>query len=296
MKAAKRLWAGAGALLMAGALMAGSTTTASAELPLIDLTLDEVLAIAQVDAPQEGVGLQLHMDFPAEAPFSVDGVPLHSLTVDITPQGEVVMRNVQPAAASTGKSSDGPGGECSDPSFAPTGPTWAAEDMPIQWKMNTRSIPDGVNVWKAKIAARRAHQVWPRIQTDCNAPETNNFHFDFTGKTAKGVKYDGTNTVDFGSLGNGALALNYTWFADGRIIEVDLRLNKSEYKWTAKPGARFAYQIMNVVTHELGHQIGLDDLGDPHGELTMFGRIGKGEMGKITLGRGDMKGAAVLSP
>jgi hypothetical protein len=53
---------------------------------------------------------------------------------------------------------------------------------------------------------------------------------------------------------------------------------------------------MNVTTHELGHQVGLDDLGDPHGGLTMYGIIDKGEMSKTTLGFGDLKGAWAVSP
>jgi hypothetical protein len=42
--------------------------------------------------------------------------------------------------------------------------------------------------------------------------------------------------------------------------------------------------------------VGLDDLGNPHAGLTMFGQIGKGELNKVTLGRGDLKGADAIAP
>jgi hypothetical protein len=42
--------------------------------------------------------------------------------------------------------------------------------------------------------------------------------------------------------------------------------------------------------------VGLDDLGAPHNGLTMFGQIGRGELNKVTLGRGDLKGASTIAP
>jgi hypothetical protein len=51
-----------------------------------------------------------------------------------------------------------------------------------------------------------------------------------------------------------------------------------------------------VAVHEIGHTLGLDDLSKPHGSLTMFGVIGKGELRKTSLGKGDVRGAGLIEP
>ena len=72
-------------------------------------------------------------------------------------------------------------------------------------------------------------------------------------------------------------------------------MNKADYNWTNVAGVK-RYQVRNVIAHELGHQVGLDDLANPHNGLTMFGQIGRGELNKVTLGRGDLKGASTIAP
>ncbi|MDQ3645756.1 MAG: hypothetical protein M3345_02330 [Actinomycetota bacterium] len=281
--------------LVAAALLAPTSATSQAA-PIPELTAAEVLSLGQIDAPPSGVGLLLHADFPAENPVTFDGLPLHSITVDLAPDGTVTTKSFVAAASATGAGADGPTGECSDPTFSPTGPSWEAGSLPIKWAYKLRSTPGGVKPWRAIKALRRAHKAWPQTLTTCNNVDTNEFAFSYLGERNRSVGYDGLNVVDFGQLGSQALAVNYTWYANMKIIEVDLRFNKFAYRWTALDTVGYRYQIRNVATHELGHQLGLDDLSDPHGELTMFSRIGKGDLDKTTLGKGDLKGASLLSP
>lgn len=286
--------------LVAGALLTGASSASSTQLPeLPTISLDELLDIARIDLPPVGTTLQLNVKFPAEHPFSLAGLDILAITVNVSNDGDVETVSVIPSNAAAGK--DGPQGaegECSDESFKRTGPRWNGEEMPVVWRFRRNSMPDYLERVRTVFSLRRAHMVWPRIFTNCNDADDNTFAYQYAGpaKASRTMKYDKINLVDFGPLGGGALAVNYTWFTATSIVEVDLRFNRDEYKWTNVEKVKNAYQIQNVAAHELGHQFGLDDLTDPHGALTMFGRIGKGEMNKTTLGRGDMKGASILSP
>ena len=284
------------ATLLAGAV-AGSAPARSVEtgLPLVpELSAGRLLAIARVPLPPEGVTLQLHADFPTEAPLDVAGTGFTSLTADVASDGSVTMLSATPATAApapvTGLD------ECTDPTFTPTGPRWYAGDLPVEWRFRRGSAPDGLGRFRSQYSLQEAHQVWARAKTVCKSNDQVSMRFRFAGPSSRKAGYDGVNLVDFGHLGAGALAMNYTWYQSGHILEVDLRLNRHDYRWTNRPGGKNRYQVENVSAHEIGHQVGLDDLSDPHGALTMFGRISRGEMSKTTLGRGDLKGASTLSP
>ena len=274
------------------------TGTGSAQLPvatplLPSLTVDMLLDLANVEAPPQGVGLQVNALFPEENPLLLDGLEIYSFTANITPEGDVVLVSAQNAeTASAGSESTA---ECSDNAFAPTGVKWSGDDMPILWRMDRRSTPAELKDKATLLEVRSGHRVWPQAKSPCTEDDSVSFAYNYLGHTSKNPKYDKVNVVDFGSLGSGALAVNYTWYSGTRIVEVDLRLNKDDYTWTNVAGVK-RYQVKNVVAHELGHQFGLDDLGDGHGALTMFARIGKGERNKVSLGRGDLRGAETLSP
>ena len=272
----------------------GGAQSLDAPLPLPSLAAEELLAMAGVPLPPEGVTLQLHADFPTEAPLSVDGLAFTSLTADVTSGGGITMLSATPATA--GEATTTGLDECTDPAFTPTGPRWYAGDLPVEWRFRRGSAPDGVGRFRSQYSLQAAHQVWSKSKTVCKAGDRVSMSFTFAGPSKRKVAYDDVNLVDFGHLGAGALAMNYTWYQGGHILEVDLRLNRHDYRWTNRPGGKNRYQVANVAAHEIGHQLGLDDLGDPHGALTMFGRMSKGEMGKTTLGRGDLRGAAALSP
>ena len=276
--------------LLGAALVVPSAHSTTLALPV--LSAEALLDIAGVDLPTEGVNLEIHADFPVESPLVVDGVSFTSLTATVTPEGEVQTHSATPASVE--ESPKAP--ECTDNFFAPTGRAWQDSDLPVVWRFRRGSTPDGLGIWRTQRSLREAHANWATTKSRCEDDDKIRFDWDFGGLTRKSVKYDGVNTVEFGPLGSGALAINYTWYTGSRILEVDLRFNRTDYPWTNRDGGRNKFQVVNVATHELGHQIGLDDLYDPHGALTMFGRIDRGEMNKTTLGAGDVRGATTLEP
>ena len=281
------------AALVMGSLLTGKGTAETVTL-LPSLTRAALLEIAQIAAPPAGVGLQIHADFPEGAPLVLDGIAMHSLTADITPDGSVLVRSAN--AATAGEAGMQAVGECDDPTFLPTGVKWAAGTMPIPWHLDLVSTADELK-WPRTVATiRSAHRIWPQAKTVCDRDAENSFSYDYQGPKRANPGYDKVSIVDFGPLGSKALAVNYTWYqGKDEIVEVDLRLNKIDYKWTNIEGVD-RYNVKNVVAHELGHQFGLDDLNDPHSSLTMYALIGKAELNKTTLGRGDMRGAELLSP
>ena len=259
--------------------------------PLPQLSLEEVQSLFHVHAPPAGVGMLVFADFPLENPLKIDGLSLTALTLDVTGSG-VVTRN---AVASSAAESDEKVEECTDPAFGTVGKKWDSSDLPVKYALNRSSVPEYMSPWLATRSLREGHQVWGESNSKCNESDPIDFSFQYVGDANAHIKYDGTNVTDFGRLGK-ALGVSYVWYTSTRIREVDLRINK-EYMWTniARKSAK-RYIVKNVVVHETGHHLGLDDLSSPHESLTMFGVISKGELRKTTLGRGDVKGAEVLSP
>ena len=282
--------------VLVAALIASALNTSSAvsqvnpELP--SLPVDQLLSMARVEVPPSGVSLEVHIDFPAEDPFQIDDVAFTALTAIVHPDRTVDMQSAVAAESADGTTQ---AEECEDPTFLPSGKAWSASDMPVRWSFRRGSTPEGNSVLRTQAALRDAHKVWPASRSRCTQQDSIGFAYEFAGGTKKTVKYDRANIIEFGPLTGEALAINYTWFSGTRILETDLRMNRSGFEWTNRPGGR-KYLVSNVAAHELGHQVGLDDLGDPHGGLTMFGRIYRGESKKLTLGTGDLRGADRLSP
>jgi hypothetical protein len=274
-------------------LVAGLLSPASSQTTLPEFTVEDALEIANVDAPPAGVGLKIHADFPTEAPLALGDLEIYALTLDITPEGQVITSH---AVTSDSASSNDSEHECDDPAFSPMGVVWDASAMPISWRFNAASVPDYLRKDYTLRSARRGHRTWTHIWTNCDGMRDNTFTIKYLGKSRRHIKYDNVNVVDFGSLGSGALAIAYTWYSGSKIIEVDLRLNKHDYKWTNRRDVNTRYEVVNVAAHEYGHHLGLEDLTDPHGGLTMFGRIGLGEHKKLSLGRGDIVGSRAISP
>jgi len=108
------------------------------------------------------------------------------------------------------------------------------------------------------------------------------------------VSGDGKNTVGWGPLSPGIIAVTYLWYnpATKEIVEFDIVFN-TYYGWSAA-GEAGKMDLQNIATHELGHN-GLADLRPPRdAELTMYYASSLGETKKRTLGAGDILGIQTL--
>lgn len=121
--------------------------------------------------------------------------------------------------------------------------------------------------------------------------KTNAAVFTYEGTTIRtaGVQ-DGVNVIDFGLYQNGVIAVTMFWVdADGHMGEIDMRMN-TMYRWSLN-GASRTMDVQNIVTHEFGHWVGLNDLyNSPDSWLTMYGYSNYGVTYQRTLGQGDING------
>jgi hypothetical protein len=122
--------------------------------------------------------------------------------------------------------------------------------------------------------------------------KTNAAVFNYIGATTTmtaGVQ-DGYNVIDFGLYQDGVIAVTMFWVdADNHMGEIDMRMN-TMYKWSLN-GAAGTMDVQNIVTHEFGHWVGLDDLyNSADSWLTMYGYSNYGVTYQRTLGQGDING------
>ena len=107
---------------------------------------------------------------------------------------------------------------------------------------------------------------------------------------------DGANTVGFGALPAGVLALTCVRSIGSRIVETDIRL-ANQVTWALSlAGCRNDFMLEAVLTHEAGHAFGLGHVGEAnHGRLTMSTYIdGTCENQESSLGLGDIRGLEAM--
>ncbi len=115
------------------------------------------------------------------------------------------------------------------------------------------------------------------------------------------VSPDGRNEVYFGSIDSpGAIAVTIVWGIFGgpppfrELVEWDHIYDQEDFDWSAA-GEAGKMDFESIVTHELGHSMGLGDLymGECS-EQTMYGYASNGETNKRTLESGDIAGISAL--
>jgi hypothetical protein len=166
----------------------------------------------------------------------------------------------------------------------------------VTYHVNVGSIPGSVQ--NAQTAITNSYAVW-------ESKANNKVHFVQGAPTSiKTYKYDGVYLLAWGRAPSGAIAVTYTWYnsATNQVLEQDIIMSASlpwSYTQASNPdavcGDLYSYDVQNILTHEVGHIFGLDDLYDPvDQDLTMYGYGAKGELKKDTLGKGDIAGMAYL--
>ena len=113
---------------------------------------------------------------------------------------------------------------------------------------------------------------------------------------------DEINSVSFGDIENpGAIGVTIVWgYFSGpqstrELVEWDMVLDDTDYVWGDSAIDASKMDLQNILTHELGHSLGLADLYDfSCQEETMFGYSSAGETKKRDLAIGDIKGIQKL--
>lgn len=185
-----------------------------------------------------------------------------------------------------------------NPSSAVVPPTgW---HLPSNWTytLNTASVPSSVGSANLPTIASNAFSQWTSaLGGKVNITRT---PFDTTVNRAS---FDGIHVIAWGRTSGTALGVTYTWYytATHEVAEVDTIMNqKFPWYWNAaNPACTDAnsYDAQDILTHELGHWMGLNDTYDAiFSNNTMFGYGSKGEIKKDTLTTGDINGVKAIYP
>jgi hypothetical protein len=165
----------------------------------------------------------------------------------------------------------------------------------VTYHVNYGSIPR--TVVNAQIAIAKSFHVWDALAGGVSFVEG-------ATTTIKAAKNDGIKIVAWGRAPSGAIAVTWTWYYPdtGQVVDQDIIMSAS-LPWSYTPvsnpdavcGDPYSYDVQNILTHEVGHVFGLDDLYNrADQDLTMYGYGDKGELKKDTLGQGDKSGMTAL--
>ena len=169
-------------------------------------------------------------------------------------------------------------------------PFWPS--TPIPFWINVSGSPQITN-GSDFIAVQAAFQTWGSISTSI-------LSFSYMGTTpVSTVGEDGINLVTFVDssvpMGSDTVAATFSFFTIDStgsltIEESDIALNPTaSFSTSGDPGL---YDLQSVLTHEIGHLIGLDDSGLVSSVMAPY--IAPGQVAQRTLTFDDIAGAVWL--
>ena len=166
----------------------------------------------------------------------------------------------------------------------------------VTYNLNPSSVPSSVGSGNLATIADNGFDEW-------TAAISNKVTFARgSDTTVSRTAYDGKNIIAWGRTSGSALGITYIRYysSGGLVVDVDTIMNKRvPWSWSnqANCADTNSYDAENILNHELGHWIGLDDEHDViYQNNTMFGYGSKGEVKKVTLTAGDISGAAAIYP
>lgn len=169
--------------------------------------------------------------------------------------------------------------------------TWN-NNLPVSYVINPTN-PQRLNSASITSAIFASAETWD------NATGKELFRNTYTiNSRAKYGKLDKKNSIVFGAASPGTIAVTTTWYytTTKQIIEFDMKLN-TYYTWGNADLNSRVMDIQNIVTHELGHGIGMNDkYEDSCSDVTMYGYGDFGETKKRTLEPLDIMGLLSLYP
>lgn len=161
------------------------------------------------------------------------------------------------------------------------GVRWASEDLPVDCAVYTSGAPTG-----AFNAITPAFDEW-ELYTSTNIYE--NISENPTETINNTVRWD---IID--GPGGAIAVTRFVFYVNTKeLIEFDIVFDSDETWSTTEE--EDAFDVQNVMTHELGHTLVLDDLRSPRdGALTMHAYTWPGDVTKKDLGSGDILGIQAI--
>ena len=168
--------------------------------------------------------------------------------------------------------------------------------LPIQWtyNLNFDSVPSTVGKDNLTTMAKNDFERWSQASGNRVIFTKGN------NSTVNRQSLDYQNVIAWGRTSGTALAVTYVrYYPDNNlVVDVDTIMN-NKFPWSWSNSMTCAYQnsydAENILTHELGHWIGLDDMYElSYQDATMYGYGSKMEVKKTTLTDGDKIGAYTI--
>jgi len=167
--------------------------------------------------------------------------------------------------------------------------------LPSKWTyyLNSSSVPSSVGGKNLITIAANSFKAWTDVAslTITNIGNTN----------ISQRKLDGRNIIAWGSAPSSALGVTYIWYNSNtkQVVDVDTIMNKNfVWMWSGSLSTcaySNSYDAQDILTHELGHWLGLDDhYTSAYAENTMYGFGSKTETKKDTLTTGDINGVKAI--
>lgn len=153
------------------------------------------------------------------------------------------------------------------------------QELPVGYASNVTSTPVSVSRTGFQAAVDQAVDSWGTVDGSALA-------FSREGTTETDASYydDGLNAIywtEDWEWDPSVLALTSTWTTrSGEVIGFDMRINARDHDF-ATDGDPERADLLNMLTHELGHAVGLDHSSEP--ESTMYGSTHVGETQKRDL-------------
>lgn len=171
------------------------------------------------------------------------------------------------------------------PCYKLMGYSWKAK--PVNYSINT-SNSQGLSEDFIVSAISTSAETWDAA----TSAELFNNSYSIDPSAIYGTR-DGKNIIAFGSYSNnGVIAITSIWFSkvNKQIVEFD-QLYNTYFQWGDATADPALMDLQNIVTHEFGHAVGLNDLYTKQcSAVTMYGYSSEGETSKRTLEQADITG------
>lgn len=168
---------------------------------------------------------------------------------------------------------------------------WNDNQIPVSYMINSLGAPGVDNEFNAVHAS---FDTWSAVPTSKIA-------FTFNGLTPISIsEFDSINVVTWSDVittTDLGIAESIAFFSvfDGNFLDVDIIL--SNFVPWSTTGESEAFDIQSVMTHEVGHMVGLADLFSPADvNSVMYGFINPGDLSDRVLSEDDIAGASAIYP
>lgn len=178
----------------------------------------------------------------------------------------------------------GKGGKKSSECYSLLGVKW--KSSPVSYTINPSNVQGLDEAFVISTIANSA-ETWD----DATSNELINDAYLVDTGASYGIQ-DYENVIDFGDLDSGIIGVTSVWFTrrGKQIVEFDIRLN-TDFVWGDADLNSSLMDLENIVTHEMGHAVGLGDIYTTVCDsVTMYGYSGEGDTAKRTLEQSDIKG------